>query len=220
MNLFIPHEAPSAAEPRQESPGRAAGREARVLLRGRQGAAVPGVLRGSGRGASAPARRGGGYGGDASRAAQPGSAGPAGARRPARGRRASEKGSARPLPGPCPAPRPRGVSAACHAPHLGSSRTSRVRPPLRPTPLSSSAGHGAPSVSHHVAVCTRWPLHTKVTARRAKLMSRKNDSDLCVQNRRTSSSQTANLAMRSEFLIKVLALSLPPHFPEKFRNMP
>lgn len=58
MNLFIPHKAASAAEPRQESPGRAAGREARVLLRGRRGAAVPGVLRGSGRGASAPAPAG------------------------------------------------------------------------------------------------------------------------------------------------------------------
>lgn len=213
MNLFIPHEAASAAEPWQDSPGWAAGREARVLLRGRRGAAVPGVLRGNGRGASAPARRGGGCGGDASRVAQPGSAGPAGARRPARRRRASEKGSARPPPGP--------ALVGCHAPHLGSARTGRVRPPFRPTPLSSSAGHGAPSVSHHVAVCTRWPFHTKVTARHAKLMSRKNDSGLCVQNGRTSPSQTANLAVRNEFLIKVVDLSpfsLPPHFPEKFRN--
>lgn len=62
-----------------------------LLLRGRRGAAVPGVPRGSGRGASAPARRGGGYRGDASRAAQPGSAGPAGARRPARRHRASAR---------------------------------------------------------------------------------------------------------------------------------
>lgn len=48
----------SAAEQRRESPGRAVGREARVLLRGRRGAAVPGVLPGSSQDASAPARGG------------------------------------------------------------------------------------------------------------------------------------------------------------------
>lgn len=75
INLFIFHEVSSAAAGEPGPGGRVGG----------PGAAVPGVLPGSGRSASAPARGGGGCGGDASRAAQPGSAGLAGARRPARG---------------------------------------------------------------------------------------------------------------------------------------
>lgn len=133
MNLFIPHKAASAAEPRQESPGRAAGREARVLLRGRRGAAVPGVLRGSGRGASAPARRGGGCGGDASRAAQPGSAGLAGARRPARRQRASEEGSARPPP--CPAPAGCLGRLSRSSPRLCQEESCPYAPPPHPSVL-------------------------------------------------------------------------------------
>lgn len=83
--------------PRQQSSGGTARAERQggrpgCCLRGRRGAAVPGVLPGSGRGASAPSRGGGGCGGDASRAAQPG---PAGARRPARGDGASAGGGTR-----------------------------------------------------------------------------------------------------------------------------
>lgn len=163
MNLFIPHKAASAAEPRQESPGRAAGREARVLLRGRRGAAVPGVLRGSGRGASAPALP--------------------------RARRLS---------------RPP-VTLLTSALPGGVVSVRPAAPPLCPPRRDT----GTPSVPHHEAVCTRWLFHTKVTARRAKLMSRKNDSDLCVQNGRTSPYQAANLAVRNEFVVALSPFSLP-----------
>lgn len=124
---------------RRSSGGRAgAGRQ-----EGRPGCCCPGGAAGERPRRSAPARGGGGCGGDASRAAQPGSAGLAGARRPAR-----EKGME---------PARRGDSPGCAG--LGQrrarspgARTERSRPPLpRPAPPGAPRGGQRRETGGHLA---------------------------------------------------------------------